>query len=158
MSLWVLSQSQPGFSWVPRCTHWIGCEGGHLERTYDIFELILPHLFFPLGERLSGPCSVHLVFLVSYRPWATAMPLGLETWALACPAHLGVTVVFPVVKAEASQESASVRAPVYIHHFTVTASAQRHGRVSKTAIHCFAQQPVAEGPQRPPLTSQILRS
>ena len=47
----------------------------------SIFELILPHLFFPLGERLSGPCSVHLVLLVSYRPWATAMPLGLATWA-----------------------------------------------------------------------------
>lgn len=53
------------------------------------------------------------------------MPLGLETWALACPVHLDVTVVFPVVKAEESQESASVRAPVYIHRFTVTASAQQ---------------------------------
>ena len=47
----------------------------------SIFELILSHLFFSLGERLSGPCSVHLVLLVSYRPWVTAMPLGLETWA-----------------------------------------------------------------------------
>lgn len=79
MPLRVLSQSLPGFSWAPRGTHWIGCEGGR--HMTSIFELILPHLFFPLGERHSGPCSVHLVLLVSYRPWATAMPLGLATWA-----------------------------------------------------------------------------
>lgn len=53
---------------------------GHMT---SAFGLIVSHLISPLGERLSGPYSVHLLLMVTCRPWATAMPLGPETWSLA---------------------------------------------------------------------------
>lgn len=57
--------------------------------------------------------------------------------------------MFPVVTAEASQESAGVHAPCTYIVLQPPPRPSRHGRVSKTAVHCSAQQPVAEGPQRP---------